>query len=104
LSDYEGIPDPESNGAGDANIPVIECCFLIVVDQDGGSQVVLDLAQRFQAKRPASAKDIYPAVANVVADFQALKTAEAVVNLSRQMAEQAALQAQMEQVRRNLQS
>jgi len=63
--------------------------FLIVVDLDGSSRAVLNTEERFMAQRIATPKDVYPAVANVMADFQGLKTAEAMVSFQMQMARSA---------------
>src|SRR6516164_4896677 len=63
--------------------------LLIVVDLDGSSRAVLNTAERFVAQREANPKDVYPAVANVLADFQGLKTAEAMVSFQMQMARSA---------------
>jgi len=63
--------------------------FLVVVDLDGSSRAVLNTEERFVAQRPATPKDVYPAVANVLADFQGLKTAEAMVSFQMQMARSA---------------
>jgi ubiquinone biosynthesis protein Coq4 len=68
--------------------------FLIVVDLDGSSRAVLNTDERFMAHRIATPKDVYPAVANVLADFQGLKTAEAIASLQLQMARQMAPQGQ----------
>ena len=64
--------------------------FLIVVDLDGSSRAVLNTDERFMAQRVAGPKDVLPACANVVADFQGLKTAEAIASFQFQMARQAA--------------
>lgn len=64
--------------------------FMIVVDMDGSSRAVLSTEERFMAQRIATPKDVYPAVMNVAADFQSLKTAEAVASFQLQMARQAA--------------
>ena len=63
--------------------------FLIVIDVDGSSRAVLNTEERFVAQRQATPKDVYPAVANVMADFQGLKTAEAMVSFQMQMARSA---------------
>jgi hypothetical protein len=60
--------------------------FLVVVDLDGSSRAVLNTEERFMAQRIASPKDVYPACANVLADFQGLKTAEAITSFQMQMA------------------
>lgn len=66
--------------------------FIVVLDLDGSSRVILDPQERFISHRQATPKDVYPALANVLADFQGLKTAEAIVSfqaqLSRQMQQQ----------------
>jgi hypothetical protein len=62
--------------------------FLIVVDLDGSSRAVLNPEERFMAQRIAGPKDVFPAVANVMADFQGLKTAEAVASFQMQVARQ----------------
>lgn len=64
--------------------------FLVVVDLDGSSRAVLNTSERFMAQRIATPKDVYPALANVLADFQGLKTAEAVASFQMQMARSAA--------------
>lgn len=66
--------------------------FIVVLDLDGSSRVVLNPVERFMAQREATPKDVYPALANILADFQGLKTAEAVMSMSLQM--QMARQAQ----------
>jgi hypothetical protein len=63
--------------------------FMIVVDMDGSSRAVLSTEERFMAQRIAGPKDVYPALANVLADFQGLKTAEAVASFQMQMARSA---------------
>jgi hypothetical protein len=62
--------------------------FLIVVDMDGSSRAVLNTDERFMAQRIAGPKDVLPACANVVADFQGLKTAEAIMSFQAQLARQ----------------
>ena len=64
----------------------IETLFIVVVDLDGASRAIIDPDERFVSRRAPSAKDIYPACANIVADFAAMKTAEAVVAMQYQMA------------------
>jgi ubiquinone biosynthesis protein Coq4 len=66
--------------------------FMVVIDLDGSSRAVLNTEERFIAQRIATPKDIYPAVMNVAADFQGLKTAEAIASFQFQMARQAAAQ------------
>lgn len=80
----------------------VETIFIVAVLPDGGSQVILDHNQQFSARRPATAKDVYPACANVVADWQAMKSAEAVIALQTQLAQQAANQMQAEAIRQKL--
>jgi len=62
--------------------------FLIVIDLDGSSRAILNTEERFMAQRQATPKDVYPAVANVLADFQGLKTAEAIMSMQLTMAQQ----------------
>lgn len=66
--------------------------FIVVVDLDGSSRAILNPSERFVAQRECGPKDVYPALANVLADFQGLKAAEAVMSMSFQM--QMARQAQ----------
>jgi hypothetical protein len=80
MADNGSEPEPEQ----------VLCLFLIVVDLDGSSRAVLDPSQRFVAQRPANPKDVFPAVANVAADFQGLKAAEAVMSFQTQIARQMA--------------
>jgi hypothetical protein len=68
----------------------VEAIFIVAVLPDGGSQVILDPAQQFTATRQATPKDVYPACANIVADWMAMKTAEATVSFQAQLARQAA--------------
>jgi hypothetical protein len=78
---------PEDNGS----LPPptdIETCFMVVLDLDGGSRVLLDPNERFSARRTANAKDVYPTLANILADFQGMKTAEAVVSMQASLARQ----------------
>jgi hypothetical protein len=91
---------PETNGQK----PPLEVvtCFIVVVHHDGGSQVILDQEQTFNAVRGATPKDVFPALSNILADWQGMKTAEAVVAMQTQLARQAADQAAAEQIRRNL--
>jgi ubiquinone biosynthesis protein Coq4 len=63
--------------------------FLVVVDLDGSSRAVLNTDERFMAQRIAGAKDVYPAVMNVAADFAGLKAAEALMSFQMQMARSA---------------
>jgi len=64
--------------------------FLVVLDLDGSSRVVLSQDERFVSHRLATAKDVLPALANCLSDFQALKAAEAVFSFQMQAARQAA--------------
>jgi hypothetical protein len=75
----------------------IVALFLVVLDHDGQSRVVLDPEARFTAQRLATPKDVYPALANCLADFQGLKTAEAILSFQSQLALQAAQQAGAEE-------
>ena len=70
----------------------VQCLFIVVLDMDGQSRVVLDPEALFTAHRLATAKDVYPALANVLADYQAIKNAEAVLSFQAQIARQAAEQ------------
>lgn len=79
-----------------------ETVFVVAVMPDGGSQVILDPEMKFTARRPATPKDVYPNLANILADWQGMKTAEAVVNLQTAMARQLADQAQMEAIRQQM--
>lgn len=81
------------NGAEPAPEPPpeeIQTLFLVVVDLDGSSRVVLDQTSRFMSHRLANPKDVYPALANCLADWQGMKTAEAVFSFQMQAARQAA--------------
>lgn len=76
----EPIPQPQA----------VEALFLVVIDLDGSSRVIIDPDARFTARRNATPKDIYPSLANVLADWQAIKTAEAVMSFQTQLASQLA--------------
>jgi hypothetical protein len=80
LNGSEPIPQPPAQE--------VLTLFLVVVDLDGSSRVVLSTDERFMAQRVATPKDVYPAVANVLADFQGLKTAEAIASFQMQLARQ----------------
>jgi hypothetical protein len=80
----------------------VEAIFIVAVLTDGGSQVILDPSEQFTAMRQATAKDVYPACANVLADWQAMKNAEAVISFQTQLARQAADQAMAEKLRREM--
>ena len=77
------------NGADPAPEQVLTL-FLVAVDLDGSSRVVLDQSARFVSQREANPKDVYPALANCLADWQGMKTAEAVFGFQMQMARSAA--------------
>jgi len=62
---------------------------MVVVDLDGSSRAVIDPSERFMAHREANAKDIFPALSNILADFTAMKTAEAVMAFQMQVARSA---------------
>lgn len=74
----------ESNGSRSPMDAVT--VFVIAILPDGGSQVIIDPDQHFTSQRPATAKDVYPALANCLADWAGMKAAEAVVNLQMSMA------------------
>jgi hypothetical protein len=75
--------------------------FMVVVDLDGSSRVVLNNDERFLSHRLANPKDVYPALANCLADWQGMKTAEAVFAFQMQAARQTqeAQQAEEERTR-----
>jgi len=87
----------------DGNAQDIECCFMVVIGRQGGSTVVLDPAQRFNAARLAQPQDIYGALANCLADWAAMKNGEAVIALQQQYAQQFAAQQQAQQILRQTQ-
>jgi hypothetical protein len=89
---------------GNQPILEVEAIFIVAVLPAGGSQVILDPTQQFTASRPATPQDVYPACANVVADWSAMKYAEATIALQTQLARQAAEQAQAEAIRRQLEA
>lgn len=86
----------ETNGNGGDHEEIftteVQALFLVVLDNDGQSRVVLDPEARFTAHRLATPKDVYPALANVLADYQAIKTAEAVMSFQTQIARKLAEQ------------
>lgn len=82
----------------------VTCLFLVIVNKDGGSQVVLDPNQKFQSHRLATAQDVYPALSNIVADWTAMKQAEALITFQAQAAQKAAMARQAEEIRRRLQN
>lgn len=75
----------------------VQTLFLVVLDVNGQSRVILDPEARFTAQRLATANDVYPALANCLADYQAIKTAEAILSFQTQIARQLQAQAQVEQ-------
>jgi hypothetical protein len=75
----------------------IQTLFLVTVGLDGQSRVVLDPEARFTAQRLATPQDVYPALANCLADYQAIKTAEAILSFQTQIARQVQAQAAAEQ-------
>jgi hypothetical protein len=68
----------------------VQALFLVVIDLNGQSRVVLDPEARFIAQRLAVSSDVYPALANALADYQAIKTAEAILSFQTQIARQMA--------------
>lgn len=66
----------------------VEALFIVVLDLNGQSRVVLDPEARFTAQRLATSADVYPALANALADYQAIKTAEAILSFQTQIARQ----------------
>ena len=77
------------NGDGaEPLVTEVQTLFLVVLDLDGQSRVVLDQDAHFAARRLATPKDVYPCLANILADYQAIKTAEAVVSFQTVMARQ----------------
>lgn len=84
--------------------PEVICGFMVVVKPDGSSQAVLDTSQEFKAQRPATPQDIYPALANITADFMAMKTAEAVISFQQQFAAQMVHKQQVAEIQQKLQS
>lgn len=75
----------------------VQTLFLVTVGLDGQSRVVLDPEARFTAQRLASPQDVYPALANCLADYQAIKTAEAILSFQTQIARQVQAQAAADQ-------
>jgi hypothetical protein len=66
----------------------VECLFLVVLDLNGQSRVVLNPDVRFAAQRLATSADVYGALANALADYQAIKTAEAILSFQTQIVHQ----------------
>jgi hypothetical protein len=81
------------NGAVERPAQEVQALFLVVIDLDGQSRAVFDPDARFTAQRLATAQDVYPACANVLADYQAIKTAEAILSFQTQIARQMQSQA-----------
>jgi len=82
-----------TNGDHEENPPgEVVCLFLVVVQPDGSSRVVLNQEERFIAQRLATPKDVFPALSNCLADFQGMKTAEALMSFQLAMQQQAAQQ------------
>ena len=86
----------------DPEVTEVTCLFLVIVNKDGGSQIVLDPNQKFQSHRLATAQDVYPALSNILADWTAMKQAEAVITFQAQAAQKAALARQAEEMRRRM--
>jgi hypothetical protein len=80
----------------------ITCLFLVIINKDGGSQVVLDPNQQFRSARLATAQDVYPALANILADWTAMKQAEATITFQAQAARKANEARQAEEIRRRM--
>lgn len=78
----------ETNGNEAQQGHEVQCLFIVVLDQNGQSRVVLDPEARFTAQRLATSADVYPALANALADYQAIKTAEAILSFQAQIAHQ----------------
>jgi hypothetical protein len=95
------VTDVEGNGALHP-VTEVQTVFIVAVDLDGGSRVLLDPNERFSAQRTATPKDVYPALANILADFQGMKTAEAVVSMQATLARQMADSHQAQEILRNL--
>ena len=95
---------PAATTPTDGNAQDIECCFIVVLGREGGSSVVLDPTLKFNAARMATAQDIYGALANCLADWQAMKNGEAVIALQQQMAQQIAAQQQAQAILRQTQN
>lgn len=64
----------------------VQTLFLVIVDLNGQSRVILNPEDRFTAQRLATPNDVYPALANCLADYQAIKTAEAILSFQSQIA------------------
>jgi hypothetical protein len=80
----------DTNGSEADHAHDVQAIFLVVIDLNGQSRVVLDPEARFTAQRLAQATDVYPALANCLADYQAIKTAEAILSFQAQIAHQMA--------------
>ena len=90
----------EDNGQHPAQ--EVQTLFLVVIDLDGGSRVVINPQELFHPQRAATAKDIFPALSNILADFEAMKQAEAVVALQTTLARQMAVKLEHEELRRSV--
>jgi hypothetical protein len=71
---------------GDVASAEVQTLFLVTIGLDGQSRVVIDPEARFTAQRLATPQDVYPALANCLADYQAIKTAEAILSFQTQIA------------------
>lgn len=80
----------------------ITCLFMVIINDDGGSQVVLDVDQKFAPHRLATPQDVYPSLANILADWTAMKQAEATVTFQAQLARKAAEAQAVEKMRQKL--
>jgi hypothetical protein len=98
----EQEPEKEPSTPTDGNAQDILCCFMVIVPKEGGSVVVIDPNQRFNAARLATPADIYPALSNALADWQAMKNAEAVLSFQQPFAQQLVQQQQAEALRARL--
>ena len=79
------------------NVPqptAVQTVFMVVLDLNGQSRVVLDPEDRFIAQRQATSADVFPCLANALADYQAIKTAEAIISFQTQIAAQMQRQAE----------
>lgn len=83
-----------STNGSEPQIEEVQTLFLVILDAEGQSRVVLDPEAHFTPQRLATPKDVYPSLANILADYQAIKTAEAVMSfqtvLARQLQQQQA--------------
>jgi hypothetical protein len=79
-----------TNGSEAGSTNEVQTLFLVVLDLNGQSRVVLDPEARFTAQRLATSSDVFPSLANALADYQAIKTAEAILSFQTQIAHQLA--------------